>query len=186
MKRIDAIHSSTGPWIRSGLKGGRLRAMVVSLPVLFLAGCAAAVGTNDETTQMSEALVPCRLQACLDTRPAKPPGPSNLPDLTASRFYRGAVGGHVVNVENLGTGEAAATSTFVDYGVLCRQHLDTPAIAPGSWVLLPLTLPEHCFGPDVSYTVQVDEYGVVAESDETNNTLLFAPIVVGDGGLVRR
>jgi hypothetical protein len=131
---------------------------------------------GEDTTRVQSALGACDLGGLcngpLTIEPEPPPA-----DLVGSPFHRGPAPEHVVTVENRGAGNAGPSSAFVDFGPTCRNHVATPPLAAGSWVLIDLGLPERCFRPGVHYSVRVDEYNAVPESDETNNT--FSSVILG-------
>jgi len=129
---------------------------------------------DDETIGIQEALkgVCDTALACGDPLSADP-GPSAFPDLAGSPFYRGTPAQRAVTVLNRGTAAAPASSTSVDIGWGCRQHVPTPAIAADTTVQVNVTLPDRCYRAGATMTIVVDEYQAVSESDETNNTRTY-------------
>jgi subtilase family serine protease len=111
-------------------------------------------------------LVSCVPTERADLVPAKAPG---------SNFYASIdnEGKLVLYVKNQGTGDAAASTTTVEFLYDPGQTVDlaTPAIAAGDTVELAHTaIPGGCFNPDCSFRITVDSQEKITESSETNNT----------------
>ncbi len=109
---------------------------------------------------------------CKDTPP--PPGqPDLIPvPLPGGGFCNATAQGLVVTVKNQGTGPAGASVTRVTFGTGASVDIPTPPLGPGAQVALPpVPFPASCFQPDCSFRITVDATGLVAESNEANNTV---------------
>jgi hypothetical protein len=108
---------------------------------------------------------------CKDTPP-----PQGRPDLipvpdASGQFCNISAQGLVVTVRNQGAGPAGASTTRVDFSNGTTVNVPTPPLGPGAQVALPaIPFPPGCFQPDCSFRITVDATGVVAESNEVNNT----------------
>jgi subtilisin family serine protease len=92
-----------------------------------------------------------------------------IPDEHGS-FCRRSERGLTVTVCNKGAGPAGPSTTTVDFGQYGRVDVPTPALAAGACVDVTAPIPPNCFDPDCEFRIIVDSTGVVAESDEGNNT----------------
>ena len=113
-----------------------------------------------------------QLTDCQDT----PIGLKLLPDLVVESiadaqqpFDCTTPAGVKVTVRNVGDGPAGPSTTFVSLGAQFAM-LATPALATGEAVTLFSTVQGIPFGD--TYTAEADFSNDVAESDETNNTLV--------------
>jgi len=104
-------------------------------------------------------------------------GTKLLPDLvpvprpgTRADFCRREGDKLLVVVKNQGAGHAAQSVTTVDFGSHGSVSQSTPALAPGAPATLEFEIPRGCFDADCGFVITVDATGVVAESNETNNT----------------
>lgn len=103
--------------------------------------------------------------------------PPGLPDLIPvpspdGGFCNRTAEGLIVTVKNQGTGPAGASVTRVTFATGASVDLPTPPLAPGAQVVLPpATIPSSCFSPNCAFRITVDATGVVAESNEGNNTV---------------
>jgi hypothetical protein len=77
----------------------------------------------------------------------------------------------LVTVRNQGDGDAAASTTTVEFSSGPSVSKPTGAI-PGSGGVANLTfdIPLGCFNADCGFTITVDSGNVVSESSETNNS----------------
>jgi CARDB len=92
-----------------------------------------------------------------------------VPDRTGS-FCRRRDGKLVVTVKNQGSGHAQASTTQVDFFAHGQVPVPTPPLAPNASTDLLVDIPPGCFDPDCNFRITVDIDGVVAESNESNNT----------------
>jgi subtilase family serine protease len=77
----------------------------------------------------------------------------------------------IVTVKNGGTGNAAASTTTIEFLPGGSFSLSTPAIAAGGTSdLAPLDIPAGCFNPDCEFKITVDANNQIKESNETNNS----------------
>lgn len=76
----------------------------------------------------------------------------------------------IVTVCNQGDAPAGPSTTTVDFPGHGSVDVATPAIPSGGCVDVRAEIPLGCFDPDCEFRITVDSAGVVAESDETNNT----------------
>src|SRR5262245_61563320 len=108
---------------------------------------------------------------CKDTPPPGQPDLIPVP-LPTGGFCNATPSGLVVTVRNQGTGPAGASVTRVTFGTGASVDIPTPPLGPGAQVALPpVPFPPGCFQPDCAFRITVDATGVVAESNELNNTV---------------
>ncbi|MCY1073813.1 CARDB domain-containing protein [Archangium lansingense] len=80
--------------------------------------------------------------------------------------------GLIVTVKNQGTGAAGASVTRVTFATGASVDIPTPPLGPGAQVVLPpAPFPPNCFQGNCAFRITVDATGVVAESNEGNNTV---------------
>jgi hypothetical protein len=133
-----------------------------------------ASGRDGQVVAMHTERVHPRKQGCgcKDTPP-----PTGQPDLIpvplpGGGFCNATAQGLVVTVKNQGTGPAGASVTRVTFETGASVDIPTPPLGPGAQVALPpVPFPPSCFQPDCSFRITVDATGLVAESNETNNTV---------------
>jgi hypothetical protein len=78
----------------------------------------------------------------------------------------------LVTVRNQGDGEAAASTTTVEFSTNVPVVVSMPTSAiPGSESVedLEFDIPAGCFTSDCDFTITVDSGNVISESSETNN-----------------
>lgn len=105
------------------------------------------------------------------------PKPELAPVPTLSTYCaRDAYGNLVVKIRNSGTADAPSSTTRVTwhygYSVDRMPYTDvaTGAIAKGTTRTLTVPMPVSCFDPQCTFTIMADVLGVVAETNETNNS----------------
>ena len=133
-----------------------------------------ASGRDGQVVAMHTERVHPRKQGCgcKDTPP-----PAGQPDLIpvplpGGGFCNATAQGLVVTVKNQGIGPAGASVTRVTFGTGASVDIPTPPLGPGAQVALPpVPFPPSCFQPDCSFRITVDATGLVAESNEANNTV---------------
>jgi hypothetical protein len=76
----------------------------------------------------------------------------------------------LVTVKNQGSGDAAASTTTVDFGASGSASQATPPIPAGGSADVLFDVPPGCFHPDCSFKITVDSNAQVDESIETNNS----------------
>jgi CARDB protein len=107
---------------------------------------------------------------CKDQPPSGQPDLIPVP-LPSGSFCNATPQGLVVTVKNQGTGSAGASITRVTFSNGSTVDIPTPALAAGAQVNLPpVPFPPNCFQPDCSFRITVDATGLVAESNEANNS----------------
>jgi hypothetical protein len=125
-----------------------------------------AAGSSRRIETMDvERVVPRRLGGGGDGQPdlIPVPGPNN-------NFCNRKELKLIVTVKNQGTANAGPSTTTVDFGGFGAQSQPTPALAAGASVDVVFDIPGACFNPDCEFRIRVDSGGVVAESNEVNNT----------------
>ena len=76
-----------------------------------------------------------------------------------------------VAAQNIGTADAANSTTVVEFSPGGTIEMKTPALDPGAvFELPPVDFPAGCFDPDCNFTITVDAKDRVLELDERNNT----------------
>jgi hypothetical protein len=96
------------------------------------------------------------------------------PDLTpianAGGFYCRRIGSDLeVEVRNVGTATAGSSFTRVTFDDGTVTTFATPMLTPGLSTFLYFPIPPACSNPSCFFTIEVDVYGNVAESNEGNN-----------------
>ena len=77
----------------------------------------------------------------------------------------------IVTIRNQGTAPAGPSTTRVVFNTGASPTQPTPALAVGAQVDLVFAIPAGCFSPDCQFRITADSAGVVAESNEVNNTV---------------
>jgi hypothetical protein len=77
----------------------------------------------------------------------------------------------IVTIRNQGTAAAGPSTTRVVFNTGASPTQPTPALAVGAQVDLIFAIPAGCFSPDCQFRITADSTGVVAESNEVNNTV---------------
>lgn len=85
------------------------------------------------------------------------------------KFCKLRNGNLVVTVKNQGSGEAASSTTMVDFGIFGILSKPTSALAPNASVDLIFKIPRGCYNPDCDFKIRVDSTSTVIESNELNN-----------------
>lgn len=132
---------------------------------------------------------PDGLPDLIPVAPFPPPSP-NAPGALPQNFCINRAGGpradtlHII-VRNQGDAATGPSTTLVTFDHNAPIAVPTQALAaagqPGSEQLLVVPIPRSCYEGDspCDFTITVDANGVVAESDETNNTVSsFCPGIV--------
>jgi hypothetical protein len=96
--------------------------------------------------------------------------PDLVPRPGPNGFCRREDGVLIVTVCNQGSAPAGPSTTTVDFPGHASVNVPTPAIPARGCVDVRADIPLGCFDPDCEFRITVDSGGVVAESDETNNT----------------
>jgi hypothetical protein len=78
----------------------------------------------------------------------------------------------LVRIANTGSGTAGQSKTKVDFMQYGQTSLATPALAQGQHHDLLVPIPSRCHDPDCNFVIEADQNGDVAESDETNNSVV--------------
>ncbi len=120
----------------------------------------------------SERVHPRKSACCCKDQP--PPGQPDLIPVPAPTggFCTRTAEGLVVTVKNQGTGAAGSSVTRVTFDTGSIVNIPTPPLGPGAQVVLPpAPIPPNCFQSDCGFRITVDATGVIAESNEGNNTV---------------
>jgi hypothetical protein len=115
-----------------------------------------------------------------------PPPPSGAPATLPQNFCISESGGPRADalriiVRNQGDAAAGPSTTRVDFDNNPPIDLPTPALNPASETMLSVAIPRGCYEGEspCDFRITVDADGVVAESDENNNTASsFCPGIV--------
>jgi len=161
----DILRAFRPPALGPLMKGFAVLQLFDSTAALDVVAVYTAAGSTGRVETMDVERVPARRRTV-----GPPPG---LPDLVPvpDSCVRDSAGNLLVMVRNQGTALAGASITTVTFSPGGTVSIPTPPIPPsGSVVLGPIPIPAACFNPDCEFRITADATGLVAESNEANNS----------------